>query len=625
MKYKPKKLAIALILSLQSYCFVGNFIPTSQGSRLAEDHYAILTEAHNRVYKRDFVDWSKEIWGDPSPAKKGEMLREGMQVGTATKSWAEISWPSVTTRSWENSVVAISPGKRLVYLLNGEMLFQLDKNRKDKGDTVIWTRVLQLRLHGTSVLVQAMTDFTRVAVLEGEIDITNRYDNSVISLKPGAVYELRTGAAPASPASPAQPNNGGSSPTSPFGNNGGSSSRQGQNGTNSGFGSSPASQNYATQMNSTDWQAFKEMKERMPGIPEPQNWGPSDYQKFQDMKAKWSYMKQQEEEKQKKEEEYKQQYWQNRQNQISPQDWQKLQKMKELKEQCEQQKNNKGSLPNSSKTNIATMDGEPDIYPPSWQSRKLFDDLVADSGPGIFSEVGYANECPQGQWQQKQQDNCPQAQGGNQQCNPQQWQKDKDCTQGGNPQCNMPQQWQPQQQWKQNTQGINSGANKNWNQQNSAFQKAPSLFMQTPISNRWDTQELAPTGSKPAQTMKNTDSSFVQEIVSWNAQPINVFRTSRSATNIYLADTDAILKHPLLGASFPSKIPSSALIQNSLGRYEAASRGTAGDPKQVRNQILDESVAVLQAPTVAGYLTGREMGPGNTMPGSRKLGASINQ
>lgn len=622
MKYKPKKLAIAIILSLQSYCFIGNCIPTSIGSRLAEDHYAVLTEAHNRVYKRDFVDWSKEIWGDPLPAKKGEMLREGMQVGTANKSWAEISWPNVTTRAWENSVVAISPGKRLVYLLNGEMLFQLDKNRKDKSDTVIWTRVLQLRLHGTSVLVQAMTDFTRVAVLEGEIDVTNRYDNSVISLKPGAVYELRTGAAPAGP----PPNVGSSFPSNGLENNrGGNPVRPAQSGAASSFGSGSSTQNYANQMNSSDWQAFKEMKERMPGIPEPQNWGPNDYQKFQDMKSKWSYMKQQLEEKQKKEEEYKQQYWQNKQNQSSPQDWQKLQKMKELKEQWEQEKHNKGLAPDSAMINIATIDGEPDIYPPSWRNSNFFDNLLANNAQGAFSRVGYGSEYPQGQWQQKQKENCQQWQGGNQQCNPEHWQKDRDCTQSGNPQCKMPQQWQPQQQWKQNTQGFNSGANKSWNQQNSTLQTAPSLFMQAPIASRWDTQELAPTGNRPPQTVKNTDSSFVAEIVSWNAQPINIFRTEKSATNIYLADTDAILKHPLLSSSFPSKIASATLIQSSLARYRAASRGTAGDPKQVRNQILDESVAVVQAPTVAGYLTGKEIGPGNSMPGSRKLGASINQ
>lgn len=621
IKLKPKKLALAVILSVQSTSFLSSSILPSEGSRLAEEHYAILTQAHNRVYKRDFVDWSKEIWGDPVPAKKGETLHEGMQVGTANKSWAEISWPSVTTRAWENSVVAISPGKRLVYLLNGEMLFQLDKNRKDKSETVIWTRVLQLRLHGTSVLVQAMNDFTRVAVLEGEIDVTNRYDNSVISLKPGAVYEVRTGTAPAGP--PAANTN--RSPNSFGSNNSGNSFGAGQGNSpgRSGSAASNSNQNYANQLNSSDWQAFKEMKERMPGIPDPQNWGPSDYQKFQDMKSKWSFMKQQEEEKKQKEEEYKKQYWQNKENQIPPQDWQKLQKMREMKEQWERNKYNKGQAPRpSGELAISTMDGEPDIYPTSSYSNDKFDNLVNDADAGSYTNIRYDQDCPQQQqqWQQKKQSNCNQ--NSNPQCNtPQQWQQ-KDCSQQ--------QQWQKdctqQQNWKPGQQDFRAGANTNWNPNSSPIQKSPSLFSASPIASRWDTQELAPTGAKNSNSVKNTDSSFVREIVSWNAPPINVFRTEKSATNIYLADTDAILKHPLLGSSFAGKIASADLIQSALGRFSSASRGTAGDPTQVRNVVFDEAVAVVQAPTVPSFLTGREIGPGNAMPGSRKtLNSALNK
>src|SRR3990167_4350134 len=121
-----------------------------------------------------------------------------MQVGTAAHSWAQISWPSVTTRSWENSVVAISPGKRLVYLLNGQMLFQLNNDRPAKTDYIILTKLLQARVHGTTVMIQAMGDFSRIAVMEGVVDVTNRLDNSVVSIKPGVVYEVRTGRAPAS-------------------------------------------------------------------------------------------------------------------------------------------------------------------------------------------------------------------------------------------------------------------------------------------------------------------------------------------------------------------------------------------------------------------------------------------
>lgn len=615
IKTKPKKFPIALILSMQAAFFLDGTGLPSIASRLAEEQYAVLTEAHNRVYKRDFIDWSKEIWGDPIPAKKGEMLREGMQVGTANKSWAEISWPSVTTRAWENSVVAISPGKRLVYLLNGEMLFQLDKNRKNKGDTVIWTRVLQLRLHGTSVLVQAMKDFTRVAVLEGVIDVTNRYDNSVISLKPGTVYEVRTGSAPVSP----QSNNRDQMPQGGFGNTSTNSFGQGNSPTNR-SNSGQSNQNYANQLNSSDWQAFKEMKERMPGIPDPQNWGASDYQKFNDMKSKWSFMKQQEEAKKQQEEDYKKQYWQNKENQISPQDWQKRQKLQEMKEQWERDKYNKGATPQSTiDFAIGTIDGEPDIYPYS-PSNYNFDNLVNNSTSKSFAEVKYGQECPQGQSQS--QGNCYKDQNADPQCNmsdSQKWQKDQS------------QNWKQdcQQQHLQNCpQNMKSGLITNWQEpQTPTMQKPPSLFSAPPIAgSRWDTHELAPLTVRAKQSVKNTDSAFVKEIVSWNAPPINVFRTDRSATNIYLADTDAILKHPLLSSSYGNKIASHDLIASSLGRYSAASKGLAGDPTQVRNQVFDESVAVLQSPTVSSYQTGSQISPGNKLPGARKeLNSALNR
>ncbi|HEY9753929.1 MAG TPA: hypothetical protein V6C97_02080, partial [Oculatellaceae cyanobacterium] len=67
---------------------------------------ALLTEAKGTVYKRGFIDWSKEKWGDPSPAKVGDVLEEGMQVGTGDKSWAQIAWQYVTCRAWANSVYA---------------------------------------------------------------------------------------------------------------------------------------------------------------------------------------------------------------------------------------------------------------------------------------------------------------------------------------------------------------------------------------------------------------------------------------------------------------------------------------------------------------------------------------
>lgn len=158
---------------------------------LGQDVSATLTSKHGNVFKRSFRDWNREQWGDPETAQVSDELKEGMQIGTGNESWAEVTWPNVKTRAWSNTVFAVAPNKRLVYLTGGEMLFRLDKNRKDKEDYFIWTKVLQARIRGTTVLVQAKGPVTRFTVLEGVVEIKNRLDNSRATLKPGAVYEIK--------------------------------------------------------------------------------------------------------------------------------------------------------------------------------------------------------------------------------------------------------------------------------------------------------------------------------------------------------------------------------------------------------------------------------------------------
>jgi hypothetical protein len=152
---------------------------------------ALLTEAKGTVYKRSFIDWSKQQWGDPETARKGDVLQEGMQVGTGDKSWAQVAWQHVTCRAWANSVYAVAPNQRLVYLQNGEMLFHLDKNRKDKDNYCIWTNLLQARVRGTTVLVQATAENSKLTVLEGTVDVLNKLDHSVVRIKPGVVYTIQ--------------------------------------------------------------------------------------------------------------------------------------------------------------------------------------------------------------------------------------------------------------------------------------------------------------------------------------------------------------------------------------------------------------------------------------------------
>lgn len=152
---------------------------------------ATLTAKHGEVFKRDFKDWNREEWGEPETANVTDQMREGMQIGTGSDSWAEVTWPSVKTRAWANTVFAVAPAKRLVYLTGGEMLFRLDKNRKDKDPYYIWTKVLQARIRGTTVLVQTKGNKSRITVMEGKIDVYNRLDHSSVTLTPGTVLEVK--------------------------------------------------------------------------------------------------------------------------------------------------------------------------------------------------------------------------------------------------------------------------------------------------------------------------------------------------------------------------------------------------------------------------------------------------
>jgi hypothetical protein len=171
------------------YCFaaVNAVVASSPDSVTAR-----VTEAQGLVKKRDYIDWKKEMWGPPSDVRVGDELSEGMQIGTGADSWAEVTWPDVTARAWANSSYAVAPNRKLVYLSNGEMLFQLDKHRKDKTDYCIWTNLMQARIRGTTVLVQSDGETSKISVLEGTIDVLNRIEHSVIRLKPGVVYQIHS-------------------------------------------------------------------------------------------------------------------------------------------------------------------------------------------------------------------------------------------------------------------------------------------------------------------------------------------------------------------------------------------------------------------------------------------------
>lgn len=187
---KPVILNSRLIIGILATAMLTAFPALASAKASAAPTDARLTEAHGAVYKRTFTDWTREALGDPQTAVVGDVLHEGMQVGTGDRSWAQLSWQHLNARAWANSVYAISPNRRLVYLVGGELLYQLDKNRKDKSAYFVWTNLLQARIRGTTVLFQATKTTSRITVLEGTVEVLNKVDRSVVTLKPGVVYEI---------------------------------------------------------------------------------------------------------------------------------------------------------------------------------------------------------------------------------------------------------------------------------------------------------------------------------------------------------------------------------------------------------------------------------------------------
>jgi len=179
-----------LVICISALLISNPSVAIAAGTKSLAPNEARLTEAHGDVHKRAFSDWTRESMSEPSPAAIGEVLHEGMQIGTGDRSWAQLSWRHLSARAWANSIYSIAPNQRLVYLVGGEMLYQLDKNRKDKSAYYVWTNLLQARIRGTTVLFQATKETSRITVLEGTVEVLNKVDRSVVTLSPGVVYEI---------------------------------------------------------------------------------------------------------------------------------------------------------------------------------------------------------------------------------------------------------------------------------------------------------------------------------------------------------------------------------------------------------------------------------------------------
>lgn len=519
MKSKSRKLAASLLIPL----FAGT--PGFSANLALDSNNAILTDAHNTVFKRDFIDWDREKWGDPQPAKVGDLLKEGMQVGTGNQSWAQISWPRVQTRTWENSVVSIAPNKKIVYLRDGEMLFQRDnKDHQDQFTYVIWTKVLQVRVRGTTLLVQATPDYSRVSVLEGDVDVVNRLDNSVVNIKPGVVYEVRTGAPPqAMPPKAATDEankewqrywaNQFSAPL-PISNNRPSTASTGSTGTKQPWQGASQTGTAKGNPSSNDFERWRQkIKTEVRG--------PQDVErvKTQMMNEGWTEA-----------------------------DMQRLKK---------------------------TIEGD------GWQM----------PNQGNSQQQQWKNQGQQ-QWQQQQQ----------------------------------------QQHWKHKQHGFKKGAlpvdsdkivldsylpsylMDNDTVRSTAFQLT-NYEQQQPVQPvRTDTSDLARLNYGANNTPNSSAGSPVSEISNWNAPPLSVFRTSQSATNLYLADTVALMNHPLI-KQFREALGSLPLMESALTKYSPISQGALGpDRIRMRNFILSQSAQVISAPTVSNFQPGPQMGYRYSMP-----------
>jgi hypothetical protein len=193
MSIRPAKVRALRTIALCLFVSLPNYFSPAFCFAPDATFGCLITEAKGTVQKRTNEDWTAPAIKEQFvPASKGDRLKDGMQVATGDKSYAQLTWPDVTSRAWANSIYSIAPSHRLVYLQSGQMLFNLDKHRKDKREYVLWTNLLQARVRGTTVFVQTDGKHSQIAVLEGYIDVLNRKDKSVVRVYPGAVYDIQS-------------------------------------------------------------------------------------------------------------------------------------------------------------------------------------------------------------------------------------------------------------------------------------------------------------------------------------------------------------------------------------------------------------------------------------------------
>lgn len=170
----------SLALSLVTLCAINAPAAFAEGE-------GTLTFAEGQVYKRGFSDDAHTQWAAPVLASKGDFIDDGMQIGTGKDSFSEAKFDNITLRSAPNTVYTVSPKQNLIYVVGGKFLFNHDRKAGD-SDYTIWTEHAQVVAKGTTLLFDQGGNGTRVSVLEGIAEITNRLDRSVLQLTPGMSY-----------------------------------------------------------------------------------------------------------------------------------------------------------------------------------------------------------------------------------------------------------------------------------------------------------------------------------------------------------------------------------------------------------------------------------------------------
>jgi hypothetical protein len=513
---------IALALS----CALGTIAAVKSAN--ITDSGAILTEVHNQVSKRSFVDWTRHIWGEPCQGKLGDLLPEGTQLGTGDRSWAQISWPRITTRIWEDSVVAIAPNKKIVYLLNGEMLFILDKNHKVSENIEIWTKLLQARVHGTTILVQSTSDFCRVAVLEGNLDVTNRLDNSVVHLEPGVVYEVRTGAPPPPTWLPQDGLNFDILKKSLL------PARQDQNGPSR----QPPWPNYVANYNSAGY------------------YNPYTPPKYEQSSSSEPPAKK-----------YSEAQIEAKANELSHGDPVKKQKYLEYLRKINPDVSSNEHGANGTQNWQQTRHSDAEIEAKAEE--------YSHGNPQLKRELLEKLHCMNGDPPGSCKDNM---------------------TAPANSRQEAPQ------------------ADKNFF---PSLSSAPASF--NPITPVADTSEFAPMRKAKYMPDLTKKSVFVDDVSSHAVPPLSLFRTASSASNLYLADVQELLRHHLV-SGFSQKAPSISLIQDSLSRLPMLCRRENkfdNNPELIkeRNNVMSSAAKIMHGPDDRVYDIGREMENKLTLPG----------